>query len=1279
MSFKIFYAWQSDTNNEYNWRFIGECIEEAIKRLKKKYKDESPNFIYSRDTKGVPGWPNIPETVYKKIDECDVFIGDLSVIGYIPGEPPKPQLNSNVVGELNYALARVTEERIINVMNVVYGKPGETDVIPFDFAQRRFPIQFNLSDENVKEVDSVKEKLTANLYDAIKAIFDTEHERQKKEYEPFETWKSWDSSLEKRFRFESNAYIENLFKEIRVQASSPKTSTRVLGLSGLGKTRLLLECFSPENGAPAELTNSILYVNLNDVIEEEVLKKCKELFRNKANKTVILDNCGVQLHTKIQSLFSNNECQLSLITISAEPNESLQEIDPEGRTHVIKLLSREFNDIVSDILKRNFKELENDEIALLVDYSNGLSLFAKLMADNPERARYQPGSLNIKSVIERILGDLYTSEESKAVIQACCLFSKFGFFDDLAFQCEQIAASADLCNLTFPNVRQEDIPELRSRRFKEICKILHDRQLLEKVGRTFSFRPSPLAIKMAEEWWRNCTVEKFQRLIPVIREAHLVESFCEQFRNLKHIDQAQEIVGELCNGVFSLAEVLNSNVGSRLFRSFVDVNPTACAEALVRAFLNLSKLQLTEIKEGRRDLVWALEKLCFREETFDSSVKIMAAFSIGENEDIGNNATNQFLQLFHIFLPGTSVNLERRWNIVEYCLNKDDDYIQLGISALSSCLAVGQFNRLGGAEDQGDVTTLVDYNPSSSEIFEYWKKAINKLSEIIFSKNQYSDRAIKIVLDKFYSITEQGGGVLIIPVIEKIMEENLVDRMDIRKKVQFVLNSKRVFNTAILGELERIFSLLTPNSTLEKFKVYVVNPSSDEYFTSEEGDGYNLLLKKIETLSEEFYENRELWDDLISALVSGNIYEGFNFGKALSKVITTDVEKFDLLLRLISKLIETPKESRNVTVIIGLISGIQNKDLQIEIFNEFLSKEDIRDYSFAIARSIELPFGEINKLLDFAKRGSFSTVQFSNFEYGWGIKHLPYEDVIRFIDSLREIDEKGRTVAYFILIKWTSNNEQIWDIYKGKIEKLILSDSRDIFNTMHGSMDYYYWSDPIIKLLNDNINDQFVEDILKQIIDQCKDFEGFFSKENSFYRVLETIQNKHFDLFWKYVSDVYSNASELGLTAFHFKSILGSRQDAYVNSEGLLFKGDKRKFEIVFNWCKAQSMTVVARVAELLPIYKKDKDDTLIWHPYAKEFIDAFGDSKEVLSYISAKIGTYSWIGSVVPKLEGDLRLFRLLIDHPIENVKVWAELNIKNLERKIKSERDRDEDKVWI
>ncbi|MEJ8819458.1 hypothetical protein [Lacibacter sp. H407] len=1296
MAFKIFYSWQSKTQVKYNKYFIEECLKEAIKQLKREMKDDSPDFYIDRDTKDVPGLPNIPTTIEEKLLFCDIFVGDISYVAYIDTDEENAKrtlkekllgknkwvqegvYSTNVAEELGIAKGAVKgSERVVTIMNTFYGSPNQLN---FDIKQSRFPIEYEYSDSTSNEQRLLeRKKLVTGLKERIKLILQTELERQKPQFEPFYNWIIWEKVLKRDFPFEITDYIKDVFSQIRT-LNIAKTVYRICGLSGIGKTRLLFECFK-HNGEniPEEITNKILYVDLKEDDDKNILKAVKKLVQNNENRILIIDNCPKQLHSDLVPIITNVNSKLSLITVSINPDERVEEVDTDGITKMLIIDNQQCKETVTKILANNFSELDDAEKDLLVDFSSGISFFATLMANNPNRGKSQPGSLGRRDMVERILGELILDNDSKAVIYTCCLFSKIGFNDELSYQADNLAEFEDLCAFKVQATDPAESSELKRNKFREICKILIEKQLLERKGRTYAFRPSPLAIRMAEEWWKQCTLTKFQRIIGFLKANNLVESFCEQFQYLRHVENAQIIVKDLCDGVFSSAEVLNSNVGSRLFRSFVYVNPTACSKALVKAFLNLSKLQIEELREGRRNLVWALEKLCFREETFDEAVKVMAAFSVGENENIGNNATNQFLQLFHIFLPGTTTNLERRWRIVEYCLAKDENYVMLGIRILNSSLAVGNFQRMGGAEDQGDPIPLVDYNPSGTEIFEYWKKAIDKLSEFAFNKGQYSEKAIDILLENFYGLSSQGAGQIIVPVIERIINEDLIDKMEARKKVQFVLNSKRIFDTSILAELQRIFESLTPISFFEKFSIYVQSPSSDEYFPEDSEGGHESLLKKIDNVANDFYKEKEYWNELSDNLVAGNIYEGFNFGKALSKIISSDSEKLDLLKLLISKLLDIPKESRNISVIIGLLSGVDDKQIHVEIFNEFLSSTQIRDLSFAIARSIELPFEEINKLLIQTKEGIFPTSQFSSFEYGWGIKHLDFPKVVLIIDTLRSIDNMGKAVSFFTLMKWSHANPDIWDIYKLKIRELVLEDSKDIFETMQGTMDYYYWSDPIIKLLDEIDDSEFADFILTLIIDQCKDFEGFYSKENSFYRVLEKIQEKYFDSFWQHVSDLYNNVSEFGLAAFHFKSLLGSRQDAYANSEGLLFKGDKQKFEIVFEWCKGKNLSVVSRIAELLPIYLANGDGSFDWHPYARKFIDQFGESKEVLGYISAKIGTYSWIGSIVPKLERDLMLFKRLVDHPLENVRIWADLHVQDLEKKIKAESDRDADEIWI
>ncbi|MEI2694126.1 MAG: hypothetical protein V9E90_03580 [Saprospiraceae bacterium] len=1276
MSFKVFYAWQSDTPKEFNWRFIGDCIKEAITLLKKTYPDNSPDFIYSRDTKGDPGWPNIPESVYDKIAECDVFIGDLSVIGIIPTNPPKPQLNSNVVSELSYALAKISEERIINVMNEYYGRPTEPDVIPFDFAQRRFPILYKLSTDNLTDRKTIKKTLINKLFYAIKLIFDTELERQKQEFDPFDTWKTWDDSTEKKFIFESNDYVQVTFDSIRTQVNKPKSSTRILGLSGLGKTRIVLECFRKENGVSADITNRILYVNLNDNDELEILKKCKSFFRNKVIKTIILDNCSIQFHSQIQSLFSNGDCKLNFITLSAEPDENHSEFDPDGETLIISLISNEFKGIVRNLLINNFIELQADEVELLVDYSNGLPLYAELMATNPSRAKYQPGTLNQNGVIERLLGDLFTNDDSKAVIMACSLFSKFGYSKELAYQAQAIADTFDLCNLTLPNTNPADIPELKQTRFKEICDRLYRRQLLEKIGRTYSIRPSPLGIRMAEEWWRNCTASKFERIIPILEKANLIENFCEQFRNLKHIENAKIIVGKLCQGVFSSAEVLNTIVGSRLFRSFVFVNPLACKNALVSAFSNYSKPQLESIIDGRRELVWALEALCFRDETFDDATKILAAFAISEVENFANNATGQFLHLFKLYLPGTSVNLERRLNIIKYCLNKDDDYINLGIKALGVCLTMGTFTRMVGAENQGDRELLMDYNPSGEEVYNYWDIAIKKLENIALSDNQFSNIAANNLLVNFYSLCVHNAGKLIIPSIELLMTRGLINKMELRKKIQFILSTKRIYDQKAINELQRIFDSLSPTTFLEKFNLYVQSPAHNEYLSDDgksDQEKTNNLYKIIEELAYEFLYSESDLNFSLKYLVTGNIQEGINFGFGLSKALLNDAKRKEFIYKLIDELVATDSQNRNASVVIGILTAIKGDSIKSEIFKTILQNKNLNDLIFIVSRSVAFSFENITELLIETANGNYHTSQFSIFTYGWGLKHLSLENIISIINFLRTIDDDGKAVAFSISGRWYSDISEMPVQFKVLVRSQVLKDSSSILNINIASIHFIGWANIVVQFLNETNDIELARGSLDLIFEESNHFEGFLNKENHFLTILDVLQEKYFNILWEKITNIHKDIDKYSITFFHFRNLLGYKNDSFSLNEGILFKNNPEKFRIIFDWCKIHRQEKIQWIAVLLPAY--DLKETNKWHPYARKFIDEFGENTDILNCIEAKMNTFSWTGSPIGKYEDDKQLFNSLLDHPIETVRRWAEYNYTKLESRLEREINREKD----
>ncbi len=1293
MAFTIFYSWQTKTEAKYNKYFIDECLKFAIKQIKKELKDESPDFYIDRDTKDIPGQPHIITSIENKIKYCDVFVGDMSFVSYtetkeLNGErrfsdkllgknkfTKEGNYSSNVAEEMGTARGEHRgDERIVGVFNTAYGDPKQLN---FDSLQRRFPVCYEYSkDTNEKDKKVAKESLVKALKEKIHEILLTQHERQKDLFRPFITFKYWGDIIARPFTFETTDYIKTLFSALDQNLANPKKIFRLSGLSGIGKTRMLYEYF---NGA-VDVHNEararhLLYADVNEVGETEILKTVKNLLLAKEKKILLVDNCASDFHNKLCSIITNVSSRLNLVSVYTDPEETLARLDVERNTELFRLENEKCKQTVQQILSKNFAtDFQEDEIKLLIDFSSGISFVATLMAQNPGRGKYQPGSLTKNDVVQRLLGEFYTDVISKSVIEAACLFSKFGFFEELEYQYKAISECDDICLLDQAGDKAADQAELRETRFHDVCMKLHERQLLEKRGRTFAFRPTPLAVRMAENWWQSCSVSKFNRILPIIEKADLVESFCEQFRYLKNIDHAQAIVENLCGGVFRSAEVLDSSVGSRLFRSFVYVNSTACAEALYSTFVDLNQPALANVSKGRRNLVWALEKLCFPANTFEKAVKVMAAFAVWENEAIANNATNQFLQLFHIYLPGTMVSLEERMKIIRYCLGKGGDYEKLGVSALGSALKSGHFHRMGGVEDLGDAKTLEDYRPNNKEIYSYWKSTIEFLNDYTIGNSTFKEHATNILLDHFYGLCVQGAGELIIPVLEAMYNRGEIEKQEYRSQIQFALRSNRVFIQKTIVRLQEIYDELSPSSFEEKFRLYVKSPSSDEYFSQEEEPKGSSLEAKIKILAKEFVDGGLEKFQPINLFLDGPVNEGYQFGKAVGAIIDHQLtEAFTKHLLTIFFSIE--EKERNSAFLMGFLEVLQYEKLKIEIFQNVLSEPLNASFAFQIARIGQLPYEELEKLVTMAEQGKFATSTFLNFDYGWGLRHLKPDQVIALFERIGKIDDVGKTVRYLILSKWTYNDKVTWDQYKEYIRSLTMTDSRTILTNVTNSMDQFNWTHTSIKLLEEVQADNSLAVLLTDIIVNKVSENSNYGSRGDYFRILDAIQNQYFELVWETVALAFEQ-SGYNFAYYHLKEVFGSHIDFNNSSAGLLLRDEKNTVYIL-KWAEDHPHNRFW-IADMLPIYDGNPGVAANWHPLTKNFIDHFGSDSKLLSELGAKMGSYSWTGSVVPKLKSDLALFSSLLDHPTDEVKKWAQNHVSELERRIKWEQNRDEEDVW-
>ncbi|MBE9475003.1 MAG: hypothetical protein IMY85_08935 [Chloroflexi bacterium] len=189
MKYTIFYSWQSDLPNSTNRGFIQKALENVAKSIRKDGSiDVEP--VVDRDTQGISGSPDIAATIFKKIEKCQVFVPDVSIIN--PETEARPSPNPNVLIELGYAIKILDWERIIMVMNTVFGNPED---LPFDLLKKRV-LTYKMP-EDVSERATERKRIEASLREGLELILGTQGDAQSTML-PFTLKESLDFANEKQ-------------------------------------------------------------------------------------------------------------------------------------------------------------------------------------------------------------------------------------------------------------------------------------------------------------------------------------------------------------------------------------------------------------------------------------------------------------------------------------------------------------------------------------------------------------------------------------------------------------------------------------------------------------------------------------------------------------------------------------------------------------------------------------------------------------------------------------------------------------------------------------------------------------------------------------------------------------------------------------------------------------------------------------------------------------------------------------------------------------------------
>lgn len=1083
--------------------------------------------------------------------------------------------------------------------------------------------------------------------DGTKRLEDT----TKKLFMPLDYWL--------RTYYRNNAILDNeQMKQKRDQLKDPNNHIVLLAaLSGLGKTRMIYETFNDGQPHP-----NYYYTELSDEsrnrVNDEFLSLISNIDGNEA--VIIIDNCSLNLYDDIRRKVPTN------IKVIFVTNEYYEVVSTTNVT-IIKLDSLTLKKEVAAFIDQNIvgqeKESLREEVKKIAD---GFPSMAYELVDTYRKGKHVRLE-QAEELVTKLLKFPEDKENSqRSILKALSLFQPFPL---LRFN--RSAYEFIIRNEIIMPLESRSFP-LRKRKVNE-TKAQFTPTLIEDTGSLLNVRPFPLAVYLAKEWFVGLDeddvellLEDFNTLKKESPSAHrlLVDSMAKRIEYMRDLPLANDFIARLTDsmyGPFANEKVACSEMGSRLFLAMSSVNPKAVSDCLYTLFNNKNTEWLKENIKGdiRRNYVWALEKLCFDKDSFQKSSMVLAQLMLAENENYGNNASGQFLQLFHVMLPGTEASLTQRIDLLKTLYGREDEYLSIVLQALNSAFASHSFSRTGSAAHFG-LEEKQDYVPTRQEVWNYWYACRDLVEQVLAENEESQDPIYKLVLEHSWSWISDGYfDTLFVPLVESLRTK----REDFTELYNRLLRDRRNhlfrrYAAEKQSEIRVYLQKIRPcyfSSLLKETQNALYNEDKGTAAISRFDKAKEMLLP----VAKKFVADRVFVDiEELKRLSDVNLFIEHAFFLNVAEIIT-DEDLKALWDTCVTYLGNYSDDGNMPSFISSMCYAARNRKETIQFRNALFAKGYVKWYVGLSAKCEDAQLSIIKELVSQVDKGNIDKEYLIDV-YLNNVAINTHTELFRILNFIYESfsDVSVRLLDALIRFTFMCDEEDLKE-HVGFIKQLILDYPINDDNP-HLNYEFTRYVISVFEKIHDvdlarKMNVKLIEGFNHDYLHS--NFEGLYSI------LLEKYTDEIWDDFESaFVSDEY-------LAFFlQVKNELGS---GIGFGAGALFKvGNER----IKQMCIKYPNEAPVRIAEMLPVYDRDIwecdsfSDIMIW------ILDNYGTQKMVLDGIHANIHSFGWTGSVIGLFMHHKMCMEKLLTHKYLEVRNWASMCIKEFDSEIQRETQQED-----
>lgn len=754
---------------------------------------------------------------------------------------------------------------------------------------------------------------------------------------------------------------EVLRKGIERTGEEDGKPVRLVGLSGVGKTRFVQALFEADVGSDALDQELAVYADAGRTLNPPPAVVLDRLISSKTRAVLIIDNCAPSLHRELVAELgkAGSKARVSLLTVEYDIREDL----PED-TEVFRLEGGS-DDLIERIIRTRFPNVTPVDADTIARFSDGNFRVAIALA----------GSVGGKGT----LAGLSDSE----------LFKRL--FWQRNDEDEGLLSAAEVCALVYSFDGKNDNGELKSlasladisvRKLRRLVSVLESRGLVQRRGIWRAILPHAIANRLAADALKYVSYESIERQIvaqdPSVSDGlRLLRSFSRRLGYLHGSEEAREIVGQWLSpdGLLGVApesdrwslytELLNNvapvdpkralEVVERLVgNGSADVVIERCKSSIGAGFLegyrkggdpNIMLAAYKEdesLRKGRDRVITLIRSIAYYEDLFGRCLDVLLKFAVAEEKgrlifERQGPACEILESMFFVVLSGTLAKTDLRLKWLDDALHSSDEAVRsIACRCLSNALESQGFSSFYNF-DFGARERDSGWRPSKEEKRDWYAKFIDLAVKVGVDSSHASEEVRGVLARKFGALWLAGMTDKLREAVHTLSATGWEEGWSaIRETIRLHGGEMEAENKRALQELERV---IRPSNLLSRLRVLKLGDHFGEFLLEGEGspDWWKDMDKRVQPMGRELAQEEHLMPEVARLLTGGGRHGDPTFKLALGKSIAVQVSDMKKMWDVLLEGFESwPKMERDEAVLKGYLEGVFDRDLAL--FNRLLDE-----------------------------------------------------------------------------------------------------------------------------------------------------------------------------------------------------------------------------------------------------------------------------------------------------------------------------------------------------